>query len=58
MTIKLLEINNSEVVQCLHGHSEFPSTVKIVNHPFYGECLISKGGKNDLIKLWLIKNKK
>ena len=56
-TVKLLEINNGKITKTLHGHYDIPSTVKIINHPYYGESLITKGGEYDMIKLWIIKNK-
>ena len=57
-TIKLLEKDTGKIIKILHGHYEFPSTVKIINHPHYGEILISKGGEYDVIKLWIIEDKK
>ena len=54
-TVKLVEIKSGKILKSLFGHNGFPSTVKIINHPIFGECLITKGGEYDMIKLWLIK---
>ena len=57
-TIKMVEMTNGKIIINLYGHHEFPSTLKILNHPYYGEILITKGGEYDMIKLWIIEKKK
>ena len=54
-TVKLVEIKSGKILKSLFGHNDFPLSVKIINHPIYGECLITKAGEYDMIKLWLIK---
>ena len=56
-SIKLIRINTGIVVKSLDGHDNMLLTIKKVNHPKFGECLISKGFKNDQIKMWTLKNK-
>ena len=51
-TIKLIDINNKKIIKILEGHKDHVLTVKLINHPKYGECLISQGAGNDQIKLW------
>ena len=53
--MKLLEIKSGKILKSLFGHNDFPLPVKIINHQIFGECLITKGGEYDMIKLWLIK---
>ena len=48
-TMKLVNINNGEINKSLSGHKEEVVTIRKINHPNYGECLISFGG--DII-LW------
>ena len=54
-TVKLVEINSGKIVKYLTGFSDFVLTIKKVNHPFYRECLLTKGNNYDMIKLWIIK---
>ena len=53
-TIKLVELKRGIVVRCLYSHSNEVLSVKIVNHPLYGKCLLSQGNQKDQIKLWNI----
>ena len=55
-TIKLLDTSRNEVIESLEGHKNWLSSVKKINHPEYGECLVSQGDLNDQIKLWINKN--
>ena len=57
-TIKVIEFSNGKVIQNLKGHFEFPVTIKTFVHPLYGDCLLSKGGEYEPIKLWRIKTPK
>ena len=50
--MKLVELKSGKILKSLIGHSDFPTTIKILNHPFYGECLITKGSEYDMITLW------
>ena len=36
-------------------HTSFVICLKKINHPLYGECLITQGKYDDQIKLWEIK---
>ena len=44
------------MIKNLESHDNYVLTIKKINHPSYGECLISQGFKKDKIKLWIIKN--
>ena len=55
--IKLIEIKSGNIISNLEGHNESISCIKKLNHPKYGECLVSQGQKYDQIKLWIDKNK-
>ena len=57
-TIKLLEIKSEEIVNNLFGNNSTVLNIKKINHPKYGECLISQGAKDNQIKLWIKKIKK
>ena len=48
-TMKLININNGEIIKSFSGHKEEVVTIKKIIHQKYGECLISFGG--DII-LW------
>ena len=54
--IKLLDLKSGKIVKSLEGHKDWVLTIKKVNHPKYGECLISQGYEKDQIKMWIIKN--
>ena len=54
-TIKVIKLNNGKIIKNLKGHIEFPVTIKKFVHPLYGDCLLSKGGEFEPIKLWTIK---
>ena len=56
-TIKLLELKSGNIIKNFVGHTECVLCIKKVNHPFYGECLISQGRRYDQIKIWANKNK-
>ena len=55
-TIKLIEIKNRNIITSLEGHKNIVLTIKKINHSNYGECLVSKGFKEDQIKIWSFKN--
>lgn len=50
--IKFIDLNNGRIMNELTGHSKDVLTIKIINHPKYGKCLISQGWEDDQIKLW------
>ena len=52
-TIRLIDIENGKIIQSLYGQESIPLTIKKINHPKYGESLISQGNLNDQIKLWI-----
>ena len=54
-TIKLIELYNGLVIKSLTGHNDVVLTIKKIDHPQYGEVLISQGAGDDQIKLWTYK---
>jgi len=54
-TIKLIDINGKAVVTSLSGHNNPVVNVKKINHPKYGECILSQGRNYDKIILWILK---
>jgi len=54
-TIKLIDINNKTIVTSLSGHNNAVVNVKRINHPKYGECILSQGRNYDKIILWILK---
>ena len=54
-SIKLIKLKKLIIVKYLNGHNKTVSTIKKINHPQYGDCLISQGYDNQ-IKLWINKN--
>ena len=55
-TIKLIELKNGLFVKSLFGHNNDVLTIKKINHPQYGECLISQNWKDSEIILWINEN--
>ena len=55
-SIKVVDIKNGVVINCLQGHTDWVLTLKTINLSNYGKCLISHGRKNDQIKIWIIEN--
>ena len=55
-TIKLINLNNGEIIKELEGHNDKVLSLKIIFHPKYEKCLISQGAEFEPIKLWIIKN--
>ena len=55
-SIKIVDLKNGVVTKTLGGNKLEICTVKKVNHPLYGECLISQGKLDDQIKMWFIKS--
>ena len=55
-TIKIINLNNGIIIKEMEGHNDKVLSLKIINHPIYGKCLISQGADFEPIKLWIIKN--
>ena len=53
-TIKLIELTTGKVIKTLSGHNNLVLTVKYINHPKLGKCLISQAWHNEKIKIWKI----
>ena len=51
-TIKVVELKNGIIFHDFNAHLKQVVTLKIINLPKYGECLISQG-LDDQIKLWV-----
>ena len=54
-TIKLVRLKDVKIIKNLKGHNNLPIFMKRVNHPKYGETLLSQGLGDDAIKLWINK---
>ena len=52
-TIKLIDLIKGEIIKDLTECDNFIICVKKVNHPKYGECLISQGLGKEQIKIWI-----
>jgi WD40 repeat protein len=55
--IKLLDLNNGEIIKNYYGHTQEVITIKLIFHPIYGECLVSHGAGYDRIILWINEKK-
>ena len=51
-SIKIVKLNDGNIVRIIFGHKAKVCTIKEVNHEKFGKCLISKGWGSDTIKLW------
>lgn len=54
--IKIVDLNNNIISNELIEHKNEVLTIIKINHPKYGECLISESCFKDQIKLWVNKN--
>ena len=54
--IKIIDLKKGIIIDNLKGHNNWVITMKKINHPEYGECLISQDSGKGQIKLWVIKN--
>ena len=54
-TIKIINLNNGEIIEEIRGHNDKVISLKIINHPIYGKCLLSQGTYFEPIKLWIIR---
>jgi len=55
-TIKLIELEKGKIIKELKGHNTAVISIKAINLPNYGKCLVSQGAINDSIKLWIDNN--
>ena len=55
-SFKLIELKNGLVVKTLVGHNNDVLTIKKINHPQLGECLISQNWKESELNLWINEN--
>ena len=53
--IKIVDLENEEVISTLVGHNFNVITIKTINHPKYGECIVSQDLYDGQIKLWVNK---
>ena len=51
-SVKLIELKKGSNIQSLKGHTNYVLTIKKINHPIYGVCLISQGFFNGHIIIW------
>lgn len=51
-TIEVIDLEKEEIIDSLRGHQREVICIKRINHPLYGECLITQGYK-EKIKLWI-----
>ena len=51
--IKIIDLNKKKIIKDLNGHNNDVLTLTKINHPQYGECLISQGYKDDGIRIWI-----
>ena len=49
--IKLIDYKKGKIIKELDGHENWVLSIKKINHPYFGECLISQGYSTDQIKL-------
>ena len=56
-SIKLINLKRKKIIHSLNGHNNLVRTIKRINIPEYGECLISQGLEIETIKLWKFKIK-
>ena len=54
-TIKLLDLNDGKIIYEFKTYKDSVISIKIINHPKYGECLLSHGYLSGGIQLWDIK---
>ena len=54
--ILLFDITNERKIKTFKIHNNGVSSIKKINHPQYGNCIISRGFKKDKIILWFNRN--
>ena len=50
--IKIIEMKNGLIVNCLTGHNSEVIAIKKIFHNEYGECLLSQDLGKSKIKIW------
>ena len=53
-TIKLVNYNTGKIIKQFYGHNDRVISIKKIEHPQYGKCLLSQSEKVGPIKLWII----
>lgn len=53
-TIKLVDTNKGIVIKSIKAHNNTVLTIKKINLPKYGNCLVSQGMNEDCINLWSV----
>ena len=51
-TIRLVDIKDRYIIKYLEGPNSGVFTIKKINHPNFGECLLSQGYEGDQIKMY------
>ena len=54
-TIKLIELKEGFIAKNMKGHNNSVLTIKKIEHPKFGKCLISQGNNEDSIIIWEVK---
>jgi len=52
--IKIIDLKREKIIREFFAHKTDTITIKVINHPKYGECLVSQGDGLTEIKLWKI----
>ena len=55
-TIKIIDLKLNITIKNLIGHNNRVLSIKKINHPIYGDCILSQGWKNDQILIWINKS--
>ena len=55
-TIKIINLKELKVDKSFASHQNEVSTIKKINHPKYGECLITRARFDGEIKMWIKEN--
>ena len=55
-SVIIIDINREKIIRELIKHNNSVLTVKIIDHPKFGKCLLSQGCFYDGIKLWINRN--
>ena len=56
--IKIIDLENEQIISTLVGHNYNVVTIKSIEHPKYGECIVSQDLYDGQIKLWINKRNK
>ena len=54
--LRVIDLKKRKINKEFSGLKDILCTVHKINHPIYGECLITQGLLNDQIKLWTFNN--